>query len=134
MDQYFSDKVAVITGAGGVICSQVAKDLATEGMTVVLVDRTLEKLEKVAAEIEKGYCYACDVTDKNAVEKLAAEVIEQFGHVDYLVNGAGGNNNKAVPSVVKFDPRELEEDRPEGFKGLFNVDMETFESILLLFV
>ncbi len=132
MDQYFNDKVAVITGAGGVICSQVAKDLATEGMTVVLVGRTLEKLEKVAAEIEKGYCYACDVTDKDAVEKLAAEVIERFGHVDYLVNGAGGNNNKAVPSVVKFDPRELEDDRHEGFKGLFNVDMETFESILLL--
>lgn len=133
MDQYFNNKVAVVTGAGGVICSQVSKDLAAEGMTVVLVGRTLEKLEKVAAEMDgKGFCYACDVTDRDAVEKMAAEVVERFGHVDYLVNGAGGNNNKAVPSIVKFDPRELEEDRPEGFKGLFNVDMECFESVILL--
>ena len=133
MSEYFENKVAVVTGAGGVICSQVSKDLAAEGMTVVLVGRTLEKLEKVAAEMNgKGFCYACDVTDREAVEKLASEVAERFGRIDYLINGAGGNNNKAVPNVVKFDPREIEADRPEELKGLYNIDMETFENVILL--
>ena len=60
MEQYFSDKVAVITGAGGIICSQVAKDLAALGMTVALVGRTAEKLEKTAQAIrEQGGNCAC---------------------------------------------------------------------------
>lgn len=134
MDTYFSDKVAVVTGAGGIICSQVSQDLAQLGMTVVLVGRTLEKLEKTAKAIaEQGgkcACYPCDVTDEKAVYALADQVYAKYGRVDYLVNGAGGNNAKAQPNIVAFDPRELAEDRPEDLKGLFNVDMEAFESVL----
>ena len=135
MDKYFEDKVAVVTGAAGTICSEVAKDLASLGMTVVLVGRTLEKLQKVEAEINanggKATAFACDVTDKASTEELAAKVIEKFGKCDYLVNGAGGNNSKAVPKIVAFDPRELEEDRPEDIVGLYNVDMEAFEKVIL---
>lgn len=135
MDKYFEDKVAVVTGAAGTICSEVAKDLASTGMTVVLVGRTLEKLQKVEAEINAGggkaTAFACDVTDKASTEELAAKVIEKFGKCDYLVNGAGGNNSKAVPKIVAFDPRELEEDRPEDIVGLYNVDMEAFEKVIL---
>ena len=135
MDKYFEDKVAVVTGAAGTICSEVAKDLASTGMTVVLVGRTLEKLQKVEAQINaaggKATAFACDVTDKASTEELAAKVIEKFGKCDYLVNGAGGNNSKAVPKIVAFDPRELEEDRPEDIVGLYNVDMEAFEKVIL---
>ena len=135
MDKYFEDKVAVVTGAAGTICSEVAKDLASTGMTVVLVGRTLEKLQKVEAEINaaggKAAAFACDVTDKASTEELAAKVIGKFGKCDYLVNGAGGNNSKAVPKIVAFDPRELEEDRPEDIVGLYNVDMEAFEKVIL---
>ena len=135
MDTYFHDKVAVVTGAAGTICSEVAKDLASLGMTVVLVGRTIEKLQKVEAEINanggKATAFACDVTDKASTEELAAKVIEKFGKCDYLVNGAGGNNSKAVPKIVAFDPRELEEDRPEDIVGLYNVDMEAFEKVIL---
>ena len=135
MDKYFEDKVAVVTGAAGTICSEVAKDLASTGMTVVLVGRTLEKLQKVEAEINanggKAAAMSCDVTDKASTEELAAKVIEKFGKCDYLVNGAGGNNSKAVPKIVAFDPRELEEDRPEDIVGLYNVDMEAFEKVIL---
>ena len=135
MDAYFNDKVAVVTGAAGTICSAVAKDLASQGMTVVLVGRTIEKLQKVEEEIKakggKATALACDVTDKASTEELAAKVIEMFGKCDYLVNGAGGNNNKAVPKIVAFDPRELEEDRPEDIVGLYNVDMEAFEKVIL---
>ena len=135
MDKYFEDKVAVVTGAAGTICSEVAKDLASLGMTVVLVGRTIEKLQKVEEEINakggKATAMACDVTDKASTEELAAKVIEKFGKCDYLVNGAGGNNSKAVPKIVAFDPRELEEDRPEDIVGLYNVDMEAFEKVIL---
>jgi len=135
MDKYFEGKVAVVTGAAGTICSQVAKDLASLGITVALVGRTLEKLQKVEAEIKanggKAAAFACDVTDKASTEELAAKVIEKFGKCDYLVNGAGGNNSKAVPKIVAFDPRELEEDRPEDLVGLYNVDMEAFEKVIL---
>lgn len=136
MDNYFNGKVAVVTGAAGTICSQIAKDLASIGITVVLVGRSIDTLKKVEdqiiAEGGKAMAYACDVTDKAAVEKLAEKVIGQFGKCDYLVNGAGGNNSKAVPKIVAFDPRELEEDRPEDIVGLFNVDMDAFESVIRL--
>ena len=134
MDTYFKGKVAVVTGAGGVICSAVSKSLAQEGMRVILVGRTMSKLEKVASEIKANggtcACYECNVQDQKAVNKLAETIIATYGKVDYLVNGAGGNNSLAVPSIAKFDPRELEEDRPEGIKGLYNVDMEAFESVI----
>lgn len=134
MDAYFEGKVAVVTGAGGVICSQVAKDLASLGIVVALVGRTESKLQKVEEAIlaagGKCRCYVCDVADKQAVEKLAADVVKDLGRCDYLINGAGGNNSKATPNIAKFDPRELAEDRPEDLRGLYNVDMEAFESVI----
>ena len=136
MDQYFNGRVAVITGAAGVICSEIAKDLARLGITTVLVGRTLEKLEKVAEEIRSAggacACYACDVTAEAAVNALANAVIQEYGRCDYLINGAGGNNAKAQPKITQFDPRELEDDRPEGLVGLYNVDMQAFEGVIKL--
>ncbi len=136
MDAYFKEKVAVVTGAGGVICSQVSKGLADLGMTVVLVGRTLDKLQKVDSEIKaaggKSKCYACDVTDEAQVNAMAETVIKEFGKVDYLVNGAGGNNSKATTNIPQFDPRELDDDRPQDLRGLYNVDMQAFEDVIRL--
>ncbi len=136
MDTYFNDKVAVVTGAGGVICSQVSKGLAKLGVTVILVGLTLKELEKVESEIKEagGKCkaYACDVTDQEKINALADVVVAEFGKVDYLINGAGGNNAKATTSIAKFDPKELEEDRPEDIRGLYNVDMKAFEGVVRL--
>ena len=135
MEQYFQDKIAVVTGAGGVICSQVSKDLAQTGMTIILVGRTLEKLQKVEAQIlaagGKCACYECNVTNRQEVYALADEIVAKYGKVDYLLNGAGGNNSKATPNIVAFDPRELDENRPEDLRGLFNVDMDIFENVIL---
>lgn len=136
MDEYFSNKIAVVTGAGGTICSQISKNLAELGVIVVLVGRTPEKLAKVETKILEtgGQCltYACDVTDKEAVETLAKTVIQKFGKCDYLVNGAGGNNVKAMPAITKFDPRELEDNCKEEVRGLYSVDMEAFEEVIRL--
>ena len=136
MDQYFNGKVAVVTGAAGVICSEVSRDLASLGCAVALVDLSLENAEKIASDIRSngGSCkaYSCNVMDREAVNSLADEVIKDFGRCDILINGAGGNNAKCQPKIVEFDPRELEEDRPEDLVGIYNVDMDIFESIIKL--
>ena len=130
----FKDKVVVVTGAGGTLCSAIAKDLANEGAKVVLVGRTKEKLDVVAEEITNngGICmvYPCDVTDIESVKALAKATEETFGLSDYLVNGAGGINVKAMPTITKFDKKELEGTLPEGQKGLYNIDMDAFRSVL----
>ena len=136
MDAYFNNKVAVVTGAAGVICSEVSLDLASLGCTVALVDLSLENAQRVAEAIRAkgGKCkaYACNVMDKAAVDALADEVIGDFGRCDFLINGAGGNNAKAQPKIVEFDPRELDADRPEELVGIYNVDMDAFEGVIRL--
>ena len=80
MNSYLKEKVAVITGAGGTICSEVALDLAKCGVKLALVGRTLEKLESTAKKISEvgGECiiFACDVCDTEKVEELANKVYE----------------------------------------------------------
>ena len=130
----FTNKVAVVTGAGGTLCSAIAIELAKQGAKVVLVGRTKEKLETVREKIEQdgGVCmvYACDVTDKESVAALAKATEEKFGACDYLINGAGGNNVKAMPTITKYDGRELTGELPEGQRGLYDIDMDAFRSVL----
>lgn len=129
----FQNKIAVVTGAGGTLCSEIAIRLAEEGAKIWLVGRTEEKLAKVAEKIRKNggvaQTCACDVTDAKAIAALAA-LVEKDGGCDFLINGAGGNNQKAMPSITEFDPRELEGALPEGQKGLYDIDMDAFESVL----
>ena len=79
MKENFNGKVAVVTGAGGTLCSEIAIQLALEGVKVFLVGRTAEKLEKTADKIKEmggapAEVYACDVTDKDSVADLAKAV------------------------------------------------------------
>jgi len=134
MERKFENKVAVVTGAGGTLCSQIAIDLAVEGAKVFLVGRTEEKLVKTADRIRAAggvepVIFACDVTSRESVAALAAQV-EQVGGCDFLINGAGGNDIKAMPTITKFDPREMTGELPEGQKGLYNIDMDAFQGVL----
>lgn len=128
------NKVIVVTGAGGTLCSEIAKETAKAGAKVVLVGRTKEKLDSVYDVITSAggdaFVYPCDVTDKNAVEALAKAVEAKYGFCDCLVNGAGGNNVKAMPTITKFDPKELTGELEEGTLGLYNVDTDAFRSVL----
>lgn len=130
----FENKIAVVTGAGGTLCSEISLALAKEGAKLFLVGRTAGKLQAVADQIAamgagKAEIFACDVTDKEAIAELG-KLVEAAGGCDFLVNGAGGNNQKAMPSITKFDPRELEGALPEGERGLYDIDTEAFESVL----
>lgn len=133
MSQIFRNKIAVVTGAGGTLCSEIARELAKEGSHIFLVGRTEEKLVRVADQIKENggasTVYSCDVTDRDAIALLAKQV-EAAGGCDFLINGAGGNNVKAMPTITKFDPRELTGELPEGERGLYNVDIDAFARVL----
>ncbi|MFC0270683.1 SDR family NAD(P)-dependent oxidoreductase [Metabacillus herbersteinensis] len=93
----FQSKIAVITGAGSGIGEATAHKLASEGAKVILVGRSLEKLEKVAAAInencsnEVAFPFSADVTKEGDVINLASYVRETHGDLHVLVNNAGGS-------------------------------------------
>ena len=130
----WKDKVAVVTGAGGTLCSEIAKDLAQKGMKVVLIGRTAAKLEKPASAIQTagGICQieACDVTDEAAMQHITDRVGSEWGPCKVLVNGAGGNNIKAMTTTFRYDPLEISPEKPKDMKGFFDLDMEYFNSVL----
>ena len=162
INSFFQDKVAVVTGAGGTLCSAIAIDLAQKGAKVVLIGRTREKLEKVAAEISAsgGACRIepGDVTDEKAMQEIADRVSAEWRPCRYLINGAGGNNVKAMPTRLRFCEKDLEsslptndnchncsqitnanpsapsaslrETKPPSDRGFFDIDMEAFKSVL----
>jgi len=92
MDLGIKGKKALITGAARGIGRSIAKNLAREGCQVALVSRTKPDLEKLMTEIEgKGhYMMACDLTEKEAPEKVITELKDNFGSPDILVNNLGG--------------------------------------------
>lgn len=95
--------VAVITGGGGILCSDIAKGLAKAGVSVAVLDISAPAAAKVASEITseggKAVGLTCNVLDKESIQKAAVEVEKTFGHVDFLINGAGGNKTKATTSA-----------------------------------
>ena len=92
---FLQDTVAVVTGAAGTLCSEVARELARHGARVALLGRTLTALEAVAAGSRAGggiaLAVACDVTSPEAVERARAIVSRELGVCHFLLNGAGGN-------------------------------------------
>ena len=95
-------KVIVITGAGGVLCSALAKALAEVGAKVAVWDLFEEAAAKVADQIKsrKGIAIAvkCDVLDKKSLQAAKEKTVAQLGPVDILINGAGGNKKEATTS------------------------------------
>ena len=95
-------KTAVITGAGGVICSTMAEELLKKGMRVALLDIAEDRTEKIAAALrEKGYdaiAVQCDVLSEESLRQAKDKVLSHFDHIDLLVNGAGGNKKAATVS------------------------------------
>jgi len=93
-------KVAVLTGASGVLVSAMARYLAEQGVCVALLDlrRKEAELEAKAINDQGGQALAlqASVLDKAELEAAAAQVAERWGRIDILVNGAGGNRPEAT--------------------------------------
>ena len=92
-----SGQVAVITGAGGIICSEFAKAMAECGAKVALLDINAEAVKKVAEEIgENALAVPCNCLDKASIEAAHELIVKTWGKVNFLINGAGGNNPRAT--------------------------------------
>ncbi len=107
-DLKLKDKVAVVTGGAGVICSVMAKALAGQGVKTVILDLNKEAASAVAAEIEKEFKtpsigVSASVLDKSSLEEARKEIHSKFGSVDILVNGAGGNSPLATTKLEMMD-------------------------------
>lgn len=125
-------KVAVVTGAGGVLCSAFAKVLARAGAKVALLDLNEEAAQQFAGEIndEGGMAraYKCNVLDKDMCYAVANQVMADLGPCDVLINGAGGNNPRATTDKEYFEPGDLEADT----KSFFDLDESGVEFVFNL--
>jgi NAD(P)-dependent dehydrogenase (short-subunit alcohol dehydrogenase family) len=105
----FSAKTIAITGGGGVLCGTLAKALAACHANVVILDRDLALGEKTVAELRgttgKHKAMLINVLEKEAVDRAADAVVAEYGRVDGLINGAGGNSPMATtnPERSFFD-------------------------------
>jgi NAD(P)-dependent dehydrogenase (short-subunit alcohol dehydrogenase family) len=101
-DSLFSvrDKVVAITGAAGVIYRAVAKGLAARGAKVALLDLLADKAQGVARQIEtdggEAIALACNVVEVESVRAALEGIVKEYGRVDVLINGAGGNRPGAT--------------------------------------
>lgn len=128
-------KTIVITGAGGVLCSTLAKALAKQGHQIALLDLKKEAADQVANEIiaagGKAIGVAANVLEKESLEAAKKEVNDKLGSCDILINGAGGNH----PLGTTSNPFLLEEDlqnTTEGFKTFFDLDPEGIKFVFNL--
>jgi NAD(P)-dependent dehydrogenase (short-subunit alcohol dehydrogenase family) len=135
-DLNLKDKVAVITGGAGIICSTMAKSLAAHGVRTVILDLNKEAAVEVAKAIEREYGtqsigLSASVLDKVSLEAAKKDINDKFGPIDILVNGAGGNSPAATTKVEKMEGTENEnlEDtffglQIEGFDKVFDLNFK----------
>ena len=116
----FSGKVVVVTGAGGVLCGDMARAYAQAGAKVAALDLNEDAVKKLADELTaEGFTcigYKANVLDPEALEEVHKAVLKDLGPCDILVNGAGGNNPRATTD------NEYHHEAKEGDKSFFDLD------------
>ncbi len=115
----YTGKVVVVTGASSGIGEQSAEEFAKLHANVILVSRNEAQLQKIATRLSKyqikTFVYACDVSDKDQVDKMGKTIIEKFGTIDVLVNNAGFG---IYTTVEKSKIDELESQMSTNFLGM----------------
>ena len=116
----FEGKVVVVTGAGGVLCGDMARAYAIAGAKVAALDLNEEAVKKLADELKaEGYIcegYKANVLDREVLEEVHQQVLADLGPCDILINGAGGNNPRATCD------NEYQHEAKEGQKTFFDLD------------
>ena len=101
-----NDKVAAITGGGGVLMSEFGKALALCGARVALLDinenAVKEAAQSIIKEGGKAIGIKCDCLNKESIIKAKEEIQKEYGTVNILINGAGGNNPKGTTDIEKM--------------------------------
>ena len=126
----FTGKVVVVTGAGGVLCGDMARAYAQAGAKVAALDLNEEAVKKLADEMKaQGYIcdgYKANVLDPAALEEVHQQVLKDLGSCDILVNGAGGNNPRATTD------NEYQHEVKEGQKTFFDLDASGVDFVFKL--
>lgn len=123
------EKIIVITGAGGVLCSEFARALAP-GNKIALLDLNLEAASAVEEEINKSgghaKAYKADVLDKEGLTRLHGQILNDLGPCDILINGAGGNSPKCTTEHEEYQPGDEER---EDISTFFNLKKDGFQFV-----
>lgn len=126
----FAGKVVVITGAGGVLCGDMARAFAQAGAKVAALDLNEEAVEKLAEELRsQGYIcrgYKANVLERETLEAVHQQVLSDLGPCDILVNGAGGNNPRATTD------NEYQHEAKEGQKTFFDLEASGVDFVFRL--
>jgi len=128
-----TNKVAVVTGAGGVICGMYARTLAKAGAKVALLDRNEDSAEEIAADIRgqggTAKAYKVDVLDKDSLAAAHSAILKDLGSCDILINGAGGNNPRANTDKEYYEKGDIDTDTvtffdldEKGVEFVFNLN------------
>lgn len=119
-----SEKAIVVTGATGVLCSELCRGLARAGAKVVVLARNPDKINALTDELRAdgrtalGVC--ADVLDKNALEAARQTVLDHYGQIDVLLNGAGGNRADATTMPGERTLFDLPE---EALRWVFDLNL-----------
>ncbi|WP_370046770.1 SDR family oxidoreductase [Lysinibacillus sp. RC79] len=122
------NKVAVVTGGSGVLCSEMAKELAKQGMRVAILNRTAQKGEAVVQSIKENggeaINFPVDVLNKESLIAARQAILQQYGQIDVLINGAGGNHPDAITTDEVYKEESITpnffELTPSGFESVFS--------------
>jgi NAD(P)-dependent dehydrogenase (short-subunit alcohol dehydrogenase family) len=127
-----NNKVAVITGAGGVLCSEFALAIAKCGASVAVLDLNYDSAKAVADRIVsdggKALPYKANVLERKSLEEAREKIEKELGICDILINGAGGNNPRGSTDDEEFS-KDAENARtffdidPEGFRFVFDLNL-----------
>lgn len=126
-------KTAVVTGAGGVICSKIAEGLCEVGMNVMLLDvdeaRAIENAVELKAKFPNQIIEGlfANVLDKRSLESAKKRILSFVDAIDYIVNGAGGNSPKATTQVEEIIPG-----KNDGMSTFFDLEMDGFDHVFNL--
>ncbi|MCR5519841.1 MAG: SDR family oxidoreductase [Bacteroidales bacterium] len=113
-------KVAVITGAAGVLGGSLARHFVAQGAKVAALVHRPEQVEEVLSVLGKeNLAFACNVMDIPSVEKISKEIVETWGRVDILINVAGGN----VPGATIMPDQNFYDMKQEDWNKVLDLNL-----------
>lgn len=135
MNNNLKDKVAVVTGGGGILCGAMARELGRHGVKVAVLNRSEEKAKVVVADIVKNggnaIAVVCDVLDRDSVIRAAATIEKELGACDILINGAGGNDPRGTTTKETLQLPDLT-GKAGDIRTFFDMTTEGFDYVLRL--
>jgi NAD(P)-dependent dehydrogenase (short-subunit alcohol dehydrogenase family) len=127
-----NDKVAVVTGGGGVLCSEMARALGECGAKVAVLSRRIEPIEAVAEQIRAAggtaMAVSCDVTNAESLAAANDTITAEFGPCDILINGAGGNHPGGTAAITHLTTELLAESGPDN-RSFFDLDPDALDFV-----